>query len=246
MTGDRIIQVMILELIKVVGLYKSYGNKTKTVEVLKGIDLSVSKGEMMAVVGASGVGKSTLLHIMGALDRPTKGDVFYKGEKNFGQTDKRLAIFRNKNIGFVFQFHHLLPEFTALENVMMPVLIGGGDRNSARKMAEGLLADVGLKERWSHKPGELSGGEQQRVAIARALIQSPDVLLADEPTGNLDTHTGDDVFNLLLKLNNEKGITMVIVTHNERLVSKMKRNIRMLDGKIYENTAQSEVGLSAV
>src|SRR3989338_59969 len=201
---------------------------------------------MTAVVGASGVGKSTLLHIMGALDRPTKGDVFYKDEKNFCQTDKRLAIFRNKNIGFVFQFDHLLPEFTALENVMMPVLIGGGDRNSARKMAEGLLSDVGLKERRGHKPGELSGGEQQRVAIARALIQSPDVLLADEPTGNLDTHTGDEVFNQLLKLNNEKGITMVIVTHNERLVSKMKRNIRMLDGKIYKNTAQSEVGLSAV
>jgi lipoprotein-releasing system ATP-binding protein len=234
---------MILELIKVAGLHKSYGNKAKTVEVLKGIDLSVSKGEMAAVIGVSGVGKSTLLHIIGALDRPTKGDVFCKGERIFAQTDKRLAIFRNKNIGFIFQFHHLLSEFTALENVMMPVLIGGGDRKSAREMAEDLLSDVGLKERLSHKPGELSGGEQQRVAIARALIQSPELLLADEPTGNLDTYTGDGVFNLLLRLNNEKGITMVIVTHNERLVSKMKRIIRMLDGKIYENTMTTDEGL---
>lgn len=229
-----------MELIKIDGLYKSYGNKVKTVDVLKGIDLSVLKGEMIAVVGASGVGKSTLLHLMGVLDRPTKGDVFYKGEKIFGQTDKKLAVFRNKNIGFVFQFHHLLPEFTALENVMMPLLIGGGDRVSAGKMAEELLFEVGLQERLHHKPGELSGGEQQRVAIARALIQSPDMLLADEPTGNLDTHTGDEVFNLLLRLNQEKGITMIIVTHNERLAGKMKRRIRMVDGRISEDAMQSE------
>jgi len=230
-----------MELIRLEGLYKSYSNKLKTVDVLKGIDLSVLKGEMIAVVGASGVGKSTLLHLMGVLDRPTKGDVLYKGEKIFGQTDKRLAVFRNKNIGFVFQFHHLLPEFTALENVMMPVLIGGGDRISAGKMAEELLFEVGLQERLHHKPGELSGGEQQRVAIARALIQSPDMLLADEPTGNLDTHTGDEVFNLLLRLNQEKGITMIIVTHNERLAGKMKRRIRMVDGKIYEDSGQGSV-----
>ena len=229
-----------MELIKIDGLYKSYGNKVKTVDVLKGIDLSVFKGEMIAVVGASGVGKSTLLHLMGVLDRPTKGDVFYKGENIFGQTDKKLAVFRNKNIGFVFQFHHLLPEFTALENVMMPVLIGGEDRVLAGKMAEELLFDVGLQERLHHKPGELSGGEQQRVAIARALIQSPDMLLADEPTGNLDTHTGDEVFNLLLRLNQEKGITMIIVTHNERLAGKMKRRIRMVDGRISEDAMQLE------
>lgn len=227
-----------MELIKITGLYKSYGNKTKTVEVLKGIDLSVSKGETMAVVGASGVGKSTLLHIMGALDRPTKGDVFYRGEKIFGHTDKKLAVFRNKNIGFVFQFHHLLPEFTALENVMMPVLVGGGDRASAGSMAERLLSDVGLGHRLNHKPGELSGGEQQRVAIARALIQSPDMLLADEPTGNLDTQTGDEVFDWLLKLNNAKDITMIIVTHNERLAGKMNRRVRMVDGKLYEGAAE--------
>ncbi|MBI5048318.1 MAG: ABC transporter ATP-binding protein [Deltaproteobacteria bacterium] len=229
-----------MELIKIAGLYKSYSNKLKTVEVLKGIDLSVLKGEMVAVVGASGVGKSTLLHLMGALDRPTQGDVFYKGERVFGQTDKKLAVFRNKNIGFVFQFHHLLPEFTALENVMMPLLIGGEDMALAGKMAEKLLCDVGLQERLNHKPGELSGGEQQRVAIARALIQSPNVLLADEPTGNLDTYTGDDVFNLLLRFNEEKGITMIVVTHNERLAGKMKRIISMVDGKIYEDAVHRE------
>ncbi|MBI5327075.1 MAG: ABC transporter ATP-binding protein [Deltaproteobacteria bacterium] len=228
-----------MELIRAEGLYKSYGNKVKTVDVLKGIDLSVAQGEMIAVVGASGVGKSTLLHLIGALDRPTKGGVFYKGENIFGQTDKKLAVFRNKNIGFVFQFHHLLPEFTALENVMMPRLIGGEDMALAGKMAEGLLCDVGLKERLNHKPGELSGGEQQRVAIARALIRSPEVLLADEPTGNLDTYTGDDVFNLLLRFNEEKGITMIIVTHNERLAGKMRRIISMVDGKIYEDAMQS-------
>ncbi|MBI3753008.1 MAG: ABC transporter ATP-binding protein [Deltaproteobacteria bacterium] len=227
-----------MELIQITGLYKSYGNKTKTVEVLKGIDLSIAKGETVAVVGASGVGKSTFLHLLGALDRPTRGDVFYNDEMVFAQSDKRLAVFRNKNIGFVFQFHHLLPEFTAWENVMMPLLIAGEDRASAGKMAKQLLVKVGLEERLHHKPGELSGGEQQRVAIARALVQSPDVLLADEPTGNLDTHTGDEVFNLFLKLNREKGITMVIATHNERLAGLMKRRIRMVDGKIYEDTAQ--------
>lgn len=235
-----------MELIKIDGLYKSYGEDKKTVEVLKGINLLVSKGETLAVVGASGVGKSTLLHIMGALDRPTKGNLFYKGERIFGHTDKKLAAFRNKNIGFVFQFHHLLPEFTALENVMMPVLVGGGDKGSAEGMAFRLLSDVGLGHRLNHKPGELSGGEQQRVAIARALIQSPDVLLADEPTGNLDTQTGDEVFSLLLRLNEEKGITMIIVTHNERLAGKMKRKVRMVDGKLYEGVAQSVVEDSGI
>lgn len=231
-----------MELIKIEGLYKSYGNKAKTVEVLKGIDLQVLKGDIAAVVGASGVGKSTLLHLMGALDRPTRGSVLYRGERVFEQADKKLAMFRNRNIGFVFQFHHLLPEFTAVENVMMPVLIGGGDKNAARKSAEALLADVGLMERLHHKPGELSGGEQQRVAIARALVNSPDILLADEPTGNLDTHTGDEVFNLLLKFNKEKGITMIIVTHNERLANRMKRRFRMVDGKIYEETSREMAG----
>lgn len=225
-----------MELIRIEGIYKSYGNKLKTVEVLKGIDLSILKGEMVAIVGASGVGKSTLLHLMGTLDRPTKGEVFYRGERVFKQTDKKLALFRNKNVGFVFQFHHLLPEFSAVENVMMPLLIGGGDKITARKMAEEMLNDVGLTERLSHKPGELSGGEQQRVAIARALIHSPDVLLADEPTGNLDTQTGSEVFDLLFRLNREKGITMIIVTHNERLAGQMKRRLKMVDGMVHEDS----------
>ncbi|MBI3399239.1 MAG: ABC transporter ATP-binding protein [Deltaproteobacteria bacterium] len=232
-----------MELIRIEGLYKSYGDKAKRVEALRGIDLQISKGEMVAVVGASGAGKSTLLHLMGTLDKPTKGDVFYKGERIFEQTDKKLALFRNKNIGFVFQFHHLLPEFTAIENVMMPVLIGGGNKIAARKLAERLLSDVGLEQRLNHKPGELSGGEQQRVAIARALVHSPDVLLADEPTGNVDTHTGDDIFHLLLKLNKDQDITMIIVTHNERLANRMKRRLRMVDGKLYEETSREAAGV---
>src|SRR3989337_2493885 len=223
-----------MELIRIEGLYKSYGNKLKKVEVLKGIDLSISKGEMVAIVGASGVGKSTLLHLMGTLDRPTKGDVFYRGERVFKQTDKKLALFRNKNVGFVFQFHHLLPEFTALENVMLPLLIGNGDFNTAKGKAARLLAEVGLEARLNHKPGELSGGEQQRTAIVRAIIQEPEVLLADEPTGNLDTKTGAEVFDLILELNRSRKTTTIIVTHNETLASRLGKTIRMVDGFIRE------------
>ena len=225
-----------MEFIRVDGIYKRYSNKKREVEVLKGINLAIAKKETVAVVGASGVGKSTFLHIVGALDRPTQGDVFYNGEPIFRQSDKQLANFRNKKIGFVFQFHHLLPEFTAIENVMMPLLISGVDSRTAVPEAEKLLTEIGLKDRLSHRPGELSGGEQQRVAIARALIQMPDVLLADEPTGNLDTHTGEDVFGLLLRLNREKGITMVVVTHNEKLARMMSRKIVMVDGRIYEDS----------
>ncbi|MBI5286916.1 MAG: ABC transporter ATP-binding protein [Deltaproteobacteria bacterium] len=223
-----------LELIKVEELYKSYGDRAKTVEVLKGIDLSVSRGEVIAIVGASGVGKSTFLHILGALDCPTEGRVLYRGEDIFEKTDRELASFRNRSIGFVFQFHYLLPEFTALENVMMPVLIGGGGKTEAPNLARRLLVELGLGERLTHRPGELSGGEQQRVAIARALVHEPEVVLADEPTGNLDTRTGEEVFNLLLRLNREKGITTIIVTHNERLAGNIPRRIRMVDGRVYE------------
>ncbi|MBI5892122.1 MAG: ABC transporter ATP-binding protein [Deltaproteobacteria bacterium] len=229
-----------MELIKAEGLHKIYGNKEKKVEVLKGIDISIAKKETVAIVGASGVGKSTFLHILGVLDRPTAGGLFYNGNAIFKQSDKQLAYFRNKRIGFVFQFHHLLPEFTAVENVMMPLLIAGIDNRAAAAQAEKLLTEVGLKDRLTHKPGELSGGEQQRVAIARALIQTPDVLLADEPTGNLDTHTGDEVFNLLLEFNRDKDITIVVVTHNERLADKMSRKITMVDGRIYEDTGKTE------
>ncbi|MBI5643307.1 MAG: ABC transporter ATP-binding protein [Deltaproteobacteria bacterium] len=223
-----------MELINIKGLGKSYGKTQKKVEVLKGIDLSIKKGETVAIIGASGAGKSTLLNIMGALDRPTAGEVFYKNESLFKYDDKKLAAFRNRFIGFVFQFHHLLPEFTALENVMLPALIGGASSGAARARAEALLKEVGLSERVNHKPGELSGGEQQRAAIVRAMIQGPEVLLADEPTGNLDTRTGEEVFDVLLDLNESNGTTMVIVTHNEKLASRMARRLKMIDGNIRE------------
>ena len=215
-------------------LRKTYGNAQKRVDVLQGINLTIKRGETVAVLGASGVGKSTMLNIIGALDRPTSGDVFFGDEPLSRLDDKRLAAFRNRFIGFVFQFHHLLPEFTALENVMLPALIGGMDSGAARSRAQELLGEVGLGERLDHKPGELSGGEQQRAAIVRAIIQDPQVILADEPTGNLDTKTADDVFEVLMSLNKKKNTTMIIVTHNERLAAKMSRRIKMVDGCIIE------------
>jgi lipoprotein-releasing system ATP-binding protein len=218
-------------LIQVQQLFKSYGNGTKRVEVLKGIDLAFIPGERGAIVGASGVGKTTLLHILGTLDRPTSGKVLYQGEDVFTMNEKELALFRNREIGFVFQFHHLLPEFNALENTMMPCLIQGIPRKEAALHAESILTLVGLKDRLSHKPGELSGGEQQRVAVARALVLEPKVLLADEPTGNLDTKTGDSVFDLLQEINRIKGVTLIVVTHNLTLANKLSRQIHLLDGK---------------
>jgi lipoprotein-releasing system ATP-binding protein len=219
------------ELIQVQQLFKSYGNGAKRVEVLKGVDLTFSRGEKAAIVGASGVGKTTLLHILGTLDRPTSGKVLYEGRDIYTLSDKDLAFFRNREIGFVFQFHHLLPEFDALENTMMPCLIQGIPKKEATSRAEAILTLVGLKERLSHKPGELSGGEQQRVAVARALVLEPKVLLADEPTGNLDTKTGESVFDLLQELNQIKGVTLVVVTHNLKLAEKLSHQIQLVDGK---------------
>ena len=219
------------ELIQVQQLFKAYGNGTKRVEVLKGVDLIFSQGEKAAIVGASGVGKTTLLHVLGTLDRPTAGKVLYEGKDIFNLNEKDLALFRNREIGFVFQFHHLLPEFNALENTMMPCLIQGLPKKEAASRAEAILTLVGLKERLSHKPGELSGGEQQRVAVARALVLEPKVLLADEPTGNLDTKTGDSVFDLLQELNQIKRVTLIVVTHNLKLAEKMTRQIQLVDGK---------------
>jgi lipoprotein-releasing system ATP-binding protein len=219
------------ELIQVQQLFKSYGNGTKRVEVLKGIDLTFVTGERGAIVGASGVGKTTLLHILGTLDRPTSGKVLYQGEDVFTMNERELALFRNREIGFVFQSHHLLPEFNALENTMMPCLIQGIPRTEAALRAESILTLVGLKDRLSHKPGELSGGEQQRVAVARALVLQPKVLLADEPTGNLDTKTGESVFDLLQEINQIKGVTLIVVTHNLNLASKLSRQIHLIDGK---------------
>jgi lipoprotein-releasing system ATP-binding protein len=222
------------ELIQVQQLYKSFGNGAKRVDVLKGIDLTFNQGERAAIVGVSGVGKTTLLHILGTLDRPTTGKVLYRGKDIFTLNERELALFRNREIGFVFQFHHLLPEFNALENTMMPCLIQGISKKEAAFRAETILSLVGLKERLSHKPGELSGGEQQRVAVARALVLEPKVLLADEPTGNLDTKTGESVFHLLQELNQIRGITLIVVTHNLKLASQLPRQINLVDGKALE------------
>jgi len=213
-------------------LCKTYEIGKNRVEVLSGINLKLEAATTTALVGASGAGKSTLLHLLGALDRPTSGTVCFRGADIFRQNDRELATFRNRSIGFVFQFHHLLSEFTALENVMMPALIARVPRGEARSMAEELLTDVGLAQRLSHRPGELSGGEQQRVAIARALVMSPALLLADEPTGNLDMKTSDGVHAVLADLQQKKGLTLVVVTHNERLAAAMGRTVRLIDGRL--------------
>ncbi|HTP03653.1 MAG TPA: ABC transporter ATP-binding protein [Nitrospirota bacterium] len=205
---------------------------TEELHVLDGIDLDIQQGEMLAIVGASGVGKSTFLHIIGGLDRPTSGKVLYGDLDVFGLNNDRIAQFRNERVGFVFQFHHLLPEFSALENVMMPALIRRIDRKDAAGTASGILNDVGLGARLHHRPGELSGGEQQRVAVARALMLHPDVVLADEPTGNLDAHTGEAVHQLLQDINKQKGVTFVIVTHNDKLAVRADRVLRMTEGKL--------------
>ena len=223
-------------LLELRGLSKTYNTGTSQLEVLRGIDLDLQAGTTTALIGASGAGKSTLLHLLGALDRPTSGTVSFRGENIFDKNDRQLAAFRNRSIGFVFQFHHLLPEFTALENVMMPALIGRIPRAEARKTAESLLEDVGLGQRMTHRPGELSGGEQQRVAIARALALEPELLLADEPTGNLDMKTSDGIHAMLTELQIKKGLTLVIVTHNERLAAAMGTTIHLLDGRVEKTT----------
>lgn len=214
------------------GLSKTYTSGPNRVEVLKDINLSLEAGTTTALVGASGAGKSTLMHLLGALDRPSDGTVLFRNEDIFKKSDSELALFRNKSIGFVFQFHHLLPEFTALENVMMPALIARVKKAEAMETAQSLLTDVGLGHRLTHRPGELSGGEQQRVAIARALALSPDLLLADEPTGNLDMKTSEGVHTLLHELQMKRGLTLVIVTHNEKLAAAMGRTVRLLDGRL--------------
>lgn len=217
--------------IRVRGLVKTFKNNGIQVPVLTGVDLDISQAETLAVVGASGVGKSTLLHILGTLERPSSGEVFWEGENVFAMDDKPLAAFRNRKLGFVFQFHHLLSEFNALENVMMPALIARELPGPARDKAEAILVRVGLKDRLSHRISRLSGGEQQRVAVARALVLEPEVLLADEPTGNLDPKSGARVQELILELNRERGLTTVIVTHNQELARALDRRITLVDGK---------------
>ena len=221
-------------LILVENLFKSFGHGSKRVEVLKGISLTFCPGEAVAIYGSSGVGKSTFMHILGTLDRPTAGRVIYRGQDIFSMEEKTLAEFRNREVGFIFQFYHLLPEFNALENTMMPALIRGMHRGEAAMKAEEILVEVGLGERITHKPGELSGGEQQRVAAARSLILQPTVLLADEPTGNLDAKTGHAILDLLMRLNTEKRITLIVVTHNHEIASRMPRRIQMVGGKAFE------------
>ena len=215
-------------MIKVSNIHKRFGD----LEVLRGVSLEVKKGEIVSIVGASGAGKTTLLQIIGTLLPADAGEVEIDGAKIFGLNEKRTAEFRNSHIGFVFQFHNLLPEFSALENVMMPALIGGTKRKEAKERALELLDAVGLSDRAEHKPAQLSGGEQQRVAIARALINRPSVVLADEPTGNLDTHNRDEIQRLLFEVREKFGQTIVMVTHDERLAEMADRKIVMSDGAI--------------
>ncbi len=215
-------------MLRATNLEKSYGD----LPVLKGIDLEVKKGEIVAIVGASGAGKSTLLHILGTLDAPDKGKVFIQDKDVFGQNARNLAAFRNKSIGFVFQFHNLLPEFSAVENVMIPGLIGRRSEPEVRQRAISLLEMLGLRDRTDHKPSELSGGEQQRVAVARAMINAPDLILADEPSGNLDSKNAVDLHNLFFQLRKDIGQTFIIVTHNEELAGMSDRKIELKDGRI--------------
>lgn len=218
-------------------LGKRYGEREHAVRVLEGLDLAVLPAERVAVIGESGVGKSTLLHVLGTLDRPSAGHVELAGRDLFSLPPRELAAVRNREIGFVFQLHHLLPDFSSLENVMLPGLIARYRTERARTLAADMLERVGLSERLRHRPGELSGGEQQRVAVARALVLGPRLVLADEPTGNLDTQTGDSVLRLLLDLNRDLGVAMIVATHSEKLAAAMDRTLRLKDGVVTEASA---------
>ncbi len=219
-------------LIKMVGVDKSYKTKREIIRVLSETHLEVFEGEVLGIVGASGVGKSTLLHVLGGLDRPAKGEVFFKDQDIYRQGNSYLDRFRNIHIGFVFQFFNLLPDFTALENAMFPALIQNNNTAAAKERAEYLLCEVGMKDRMNHKPGELSGGESQRVALARGLMNQPDLLLADEPTGNLDTKASDQLIELIRRLNKEFNQTFVLVTHSQRVAGQLDRVLELVNGKV--------------
>jgi lipoprotein-releasing system ATP-binding protein len=221
-------------LVEARGVHKSYWLGEKEIHVLRGASFALDSGEMASLVGPSGVGKSTFLHVIGTLDPPTGGEVLFDGHDAFGMTEEELAAFRNRSIGFVFQFHYLLPEFTALQNTSMPGLINRLSREQAEAQAKEILEIVGLGHRLDHKPGELSGGEQQRVALARALVLKPRLLLADEPTGNLDEATGEGIHQLLVELNQRLGIGAIVVTHNPRLAERMPRRLRLAEGLVVD------------
>lgn len=220
------------EAIRAEGLAMTYAEGTLRTPVFAGLDLSVQSGETVAILGASGAGKSTLLHLLGGLDTPTAGEVFVAGQKMSSLSDAARGALRNKSLGFVYQFHHLLPEFTALENVMLPVLLSGAQVPDASKQARALLEAVGLGHRLEHKPGELSGGERQRAAVARALVNRPACVLGDEPTGNLDEKTAATVFELMLALNHEQHTALVLVTHDRRLARRLDRVLELHEGKL--------------
>ncbi len=220
-------------LLSVRDLYKSFLEGEKEISILRGLDLDLNHGERLAVVGESGVGKSTLLHLIGTLDRPTKGEILYLDKVIPMDDETALSHFRNREIGFVFQFHYLLPDFSAVENVMVPALIQRMDLARARSEAERLLEMVGLKDRMSHRPGKLSGGEQQRVAVARSVILEPKLILADEPTGSLDLRIGEGVQDLLFRLNEEKGIALVVATHNRDFAKKIGRQVELREGRLF-------------
>jgi len=220
------------ERIRAEGLKKAYGSESVKLEVLKGIDLNIEAGQMVVIHGPSGAGKSTLLHILGTLDQPSSGKVSYGDLDVSGLGERRLAGMRSERIGFIFQFYHLLPEFTALENVILPAMVRGRRFKDARQRARDLLASVGLEDRETHKPDALSGGEQQRVAIARAFINEPRVVFADEPTGNLDEQNSLEIYKLIRRLNKEHGTTFVIVTHESSLAQAAERSLRIVDGRM--------------
>jgi lipoprotein-releasing system ATP-binding protein len=222
-------------LVRIRGLRKSYWLEDKRIDVLKGVDLEIGSGDMVSLIGASGVGKSTFLHVLGTLDLPTEGEVRIDDTDVFARSPAALSDFRNRRIGFVFQSHYLLPEFTALQNVAMPALVQRKSPAEAEALARESLVQVGLGERLSHKPGELSGGEQQRVALARALVLRPSLLLADEPTGNLDPETGEGIHRLLFEMNQRMGITAVVVTHNQQLAQRFPRRLRLAEGLLHPN-----------
>ncbi|MBU8899190.1 lipoprotein-releasing system ATP-binding protein LolD [Corallococcus sp. H22C18031201] len=223
-----------MALLSIRNVFKSYFLHGKRIDVLRGVSLDIERGSLVSMIGASGAGKSTFLHVLGTLDAPAAGEVFFDGRSVFAMNDAEIAEFRNHSIGFVFQSHYLLPEFTALENVAMPALIQRRDRGGAYTYARELLERVGLGARVDHRPGELSGGEAQRVALARALVLKPALLLADEPTGNLDPTTGEGIHQLLREVNRDLGITAVVVTHNETLARSMPRRLRLAGGQVSE------------